>query len=395
MKKYFLVLAIVLEQLISGFAVMGQTIVTYNPGLTTDLSVVSGSSDPNVVGSVISISPGATGYCASYYTGCLYYQITANSIAGQAYCSAATPNITTAPDFFTFNITPIGGKVMHITGISITCGSFGASNSGAKKIMMGYQDGSSSWVASSVIPVSIGNSSCAPMTPLTWSFNLTTSNTVTFKIIPFNATKCNCSTDEFAFNEIVVNGDIPLPVELISFTSQKISNENIVLQWSTASENNSDYFEVEYSEDGKEFISYTKVKSAGNTSAETYYSKNVKGNFGTGTVYFRLKQVDQDGTISYSTIISEKIDPTKNTDDLQVYYNTTQEKIIVRFDLDASEYVNLNLYDLPGRQMVSNSNAYAEGSHEILLDKPVANGVYILEYKSKEHHISKKVIVLD
>jgi hypothetical protein len=99
--------------------------------------------------------------------------------------------------------------------------------------------------------------------------------------------------------------DNPLPVELISFTAQ-VLNENVKLNWVTASELNNDFFTVQRSADGIEYESIMEINGAGTTSASSSYEytdvtplQNIS--------YYRLKQTDFDKKSSYSKVIAINI----------------------------------------------------------------------------------------
>jgi hypothetical protein len=93
----------------------------------------------------------------------------------------------------------------------------------------------------------------------------------------------------------------PLPVELVSFTAAKRNGE-VALAWETASEQNNTGFEVQSSVDGKNFeaVAFVASKNGNATSLQRYaYSHKTAGK--EGLVYYRLKQVDMDGTVEYFT----------------------------------------------------------------------------------------------
>lgn len=94
-----------------------------------------------------------------------------------------------------------------------------------------------------------------------------------------------------------------LPIELISFIGNQNDGVN-ELSWITASEFNNDYFSIErsYPNTGWEGIAKVKGKNQSNLSSYLYYDSTYNDNV--SIVYYRLKQVDFDGTISYSNIIS-------------------------------------------------------------------------------------------
>jgi len=99
-------------------------------------------------------------------------------------------------------------------------------------------------------------------------------------------------------------GAYPLPVELTEFTAEGVRNVDALLKWRTASEKNNDHFDVERSLNGTEFVKIGQVNGQGNSTASTDYSLTDAG-IGTrvsGLVYYRLRQVDTDGTTSFSPV---------------------------------------------------------------------------------------------
>ena len=94
-----------------------------------------------------------------------------------------------------------------------------------------------------------------------------------------------------------------LPIELISFTGiKKTCNKNL-LEWSTATENNNDRFDVERSLNGLLFDKIGELKSIGNSQYTRYYSYDDSEPH-VAINYYRLKQVDYNGSYEYSSIIS-------------------------------------------------------------------------------------------
>ncbi len=128
----------------------------------------------------------------------------------------------------------------------------------------------------------------------------------------------------------------PLPVELTSFTVKNIQEYNI-LNWVTASEKENDYFEVEKSHDGINYITIAKIKGAGTTNITHNYDYADRTNG--SNVCYRLKQTDFNGDYSYSDIkcisgnISEHLNvyPTIiNNDDIHVNLNESFHKAQIK-----------------------------------------------------------------
>ncbi len=108
-------------------------------------------------------------------------------------------------------------------------------------------------------------------------------------------TTVNKSTSEFS------SCIAPLPVELISFSITKISESSAVISWSTATEKNNHFFELQKSNDGMNFHTIQVVQGSGNTDAIHLYSAT-DNNLVVGMNYYRLQQVDYDGRSSLSYI---------------------------------------------------------------------------------------------
>ncbi|GHA65279.1 T9SS type A sorting domain-containing protein [Pontibacter akesuensis] len=93
-----------------------------------------------------------------------------------------------------------------------------------------------------------------------------------------------------------------LPVELIFFKGA-VQNSSAKLSWATAQEQENEKFEVERSLDGKTFLKVGEVQGKGNSSIRTAYSYT-DTTPGAGTTYYRLRQIDYDGTVSFSNVIA-------------------------------------------------------------------------------------------
>lgn len=96
-----------------------------------------------------------------------------------------------------------------------------------------------------------------------------------------------------------------MPIELTSF-SVRAQTSSTILSWTTASELNNKYFIVERSTDGSSFSEIAQVQGAG-TSNLTHLYQSVDNGVAKGTYYYRLRQVDENGTESLSKVISVTI----------------------------------------------------------------------------------------
>jgi len=92
----------------------------------------------------------------------------------------------------------------------------------------------------------------------------------------------------------------PLPIELVTFNATPCNN-NVCLDWSTATETNNDFFTIEKSQDGINFITVVQMNGSGNSITSHSYTA-VDDNPYSGVSYYRLKQTDYNGHITYSQI---------------------------------------------------------------------------------------------
>jgi hypothetical protein len=101
------------------------------------------------------------------------------------------------------------------------------------------------------------------------------------------------------------NSNAPLPVALTQFAAAAEGPAAVRLTWATASEKNSQHFEVERSADGVAFAAIGTVAAAGTTAtARTYTLRDAALPAGASVLYYRLRQVDLDGTAHYSPVRS-------------------------------------------------------------------------------------------
>ncbi len=96
------------------------------------------------------------------------------------------------------------------------------------------------------------------------------------------------------------NGSQALPVELIEFKAN-CNNGLIHLNWTTASEFNNDYFAIEHSEDGKNWVEINTVRGAGNSNTERHYAITDQSN--SSVSYYRIEQTDYSGKRNISSTI--------------------------------------------------------------------------------------------
>jgi hypothetical protein len=150
----------------------------------------------------------------------------------------------------------------------------------------------------------------------------------------------------------------------VSFSGHQV-NQSVKIEWSTATEINNAFFDVERSADQNNFISVGKIPSKGNSQLLQAY-QHTDANVPAGTVYYRLKQVDTDGTISYSNIIAVNVGgKPANPVDLTCTFDT--ENLIVFIKSDEARSIKLEIYDATGKTVLNKNYTLIEGSNKVTL----------------------------
>jgi len=192
-------------------------------------------------------------------------------------------------------------------------------------------------------------------------------------------------------------GDVSgtLPVELINFSAIARGTDAIV-SWSTVSELNNSHFELERSVDGHDFEYVGKVKGAGNSNTLKAYRliDAEVANIST-TIYYRLKQIDFDGVISYFGPVQVNFNE-RETVALQVeaYPNPFNGSLNVSLVGAVSGKVELVLMDLQGKIVKTYNKELMDQSGIISLEETsdLKDGVYVLEAKVNGSFVHIKVV---
>jgi hypothetical protein len=178
-----------------------------------------------------------------------------------------------------------------------------------------------------------------------------------------------------------------LPVELLSFTGE-CYNQNIALEWSTATEINNDYFSIERSIDGVNWELVTKVEGAGNSSSIKTYSYIDVWQY-MNKSYYRLKQTDFDGEFKNSSIIPiEKCG--EDIIELAIYPNPVIEKLNLSYEGDKSQILSTSIYNLMGEIVY-----YSEFYQSKIVFENKLNGVYFIHVNTTSKNSIEKFIVAD
>ncbi|MDF2448721.1 MAG: hypothetical protein K0R26_1225 [Bacteroidota bacterium] len=183
-----------------------------------------------------------------------------------------------------------------------------------------------------------------------------------------------------------------LPMELLTFVGHNEDLKNKV-QWVTATEKNTAFFDVEKSKDGVTFEALMRVEAAGfSTSAKNYNVFDMTP-FPVVT-YYRLKLVNGDNSSEYSNMIA--VDNTNLTNYISnARPNPTNGDLLFDVNLVNQDHVNIELYNNTGKLMMSEIKAMASGYHSLNLDlKNFESGIFLLKIslKSSDKSVLQKII---
>jgi|GEM_PF-2180207 len=143
-------------------------------------------------------------------------------------------------------------------------------------------------------------------------------------------------------------GTTPLPVTLVSFTAEPAEPNAVRLAWATASELNSATFVVEGSLDGRTFAQLGQLPAAGtSTATHSYYYLDSSWPAGTTHLYYRLRQVDTDGSATYSAVRTVHL---ANPGGLRVFPNPAHQAATL---LGAASGAPIQVFDVTGRLVLS------------------------------------------
>gem|GEM_PF-2544261 len=175
-----------------------------------------------------------------------------------------------------------------------------------------------------------------------------------------------------------------LPVEFVDFKAEGF-NQDTKLSWETYSELNNDYFIIERSSDGTNWENILRVEGVGNSSEILSY-KSVDEAPLSGLSYYRLKQVDFNGTSTYSGIETVMHSSSFN---YKIFPNPTEGDITIHINNKESANLLIQIYNLRG-EIIENINLNSDAEYNIKL--PEVLGLYFIKMSSGSDVYYEKVI---
>ena len=185
----------------------------------------------------------------------------------------------------------------------------------------------------------------------------------------------------------ISQNDANLPIRLLDFKAKK-SGKQVNLDWTTTSELNNDYFNVERSKDGIHFELIGKVKGFGTTQERQQY-RFVDEKPYRGLNYYRLNQFDFDGKHAYSPIRYVEFREEGKILEMEYYPNPVSKELKITINQEVDNY-QIRIMDMSGKVLKS-----TEFTGEIIIEmEGYKTGTYLLQLLDETGKVitSKKLI---
>jgi hypothetical protein len=186
-----------------------------------------------------------------------------------------------------------------------------------------------------------------------------------------------------------------IPVELTSFTA-RIADGKILLEWTTASEKNNLGFEILRSTDAenRQWATVGFISGKGSSTEAQHYSFSDEDLV--GKVYYRLRQVDYNGTYNYSEIIEINAVSTYSIRLEQNYPNPFNPITTINYQLGNDGFVNLKVFNSLGEEVEELVNEFQiGGSYQFEFEAAdLPSGIYVYKLSAGDYTESRKMIFL-
>jgi glucose/arabinose dehydrogenase len=188
-----------------------------------------------------------------------------------------------------------------------------------------------------------------------------------------------------------------IPVELGTFNATVIEGKKVRLDWFTVTETNNAGFSIERSKDGVNFREIYFVGGNGTTTNRNTYSF-LDEDVDYGTYYYRLKQVDHDGSFNYLNVVTVDLGLPKSFELRQNFPNPFNPSTKISFTVPdgINNKVTLKVFDLLGNEVTTliNENKSA-GVYEVEFDaSKLKSGVYIYQLSAGNSSSARKMIYI-
>ena len=186
--------------------------------------------------------------------------------------------------------------------------------------------------------------------------------------------------------DLKISVAFPAPITLSSFTSKINSNKTVQLNWQTLTETNTQYFTIQRSINGKDFVTLDKVKAKGAGFYNFIDLSPIEG-----INYYRIQNTDNDGSTYYSSIISERL--SNKTIQLNIYPNPVKNMIHIQLNKTVAGNYTVEIMNVLGKVLLKKQINFTEGYNEFSIPSTnFPDGNYILIVDGNEF-LEKRFII--
>lgn len=215
----------------------------------------------------------------------------------------------------------------------------------------------------------------------------------TYKKLEFSIHSCNNTVASVAIDDICLIEPAAgaLPVVLTPLKSAYVNGIS-QLTWATEQESNSNYFEIERSNDGNNFYAIGKVNASGYSSKSVTY-KFDDAHAGFGINYYRLKLVDKDGHFDYSNTVMVNVN-IKGNFVTAVYPGPFTDKININISSENQAMATVRIFDLTGRTIKNQQVQVIKGNSTVIVNnlQNLNKGMYLLEVNINGKKYTEKLL---
>jgi hypothetical protein len=190
------------------------------------------------------------------------------------------------------------------------------------------------------------------------------------------------------FIYVTLGSSIITPVTFKDYNA-KCNDKGTLVTWTTAMEANTSHYEIEKSVNGQDWVKIDQVAAAGNSSADRAYQYL---DLESGRAFYRLKQVDLDGSHVYTAVASVNCEPKKTS--VALFPVPAKDKITVVINSTVAARTDLQIFDMNGKLVRRTSAQVNSGNNNFVLNvSDLPNGQYMLASTDPSMQFNKKFTI--